>query len=505
MAKQVLEKTVRHTIQAARTLVTLAVLLGLTCSLVSSRIPTTLEKVQSTGKLVVISRNGPTTYYEGPNGVTGFEYQIAKKFARYLGVKLEIRETENLGVMLDSVGTEAGHLAAAGLTVTDTRKQKVKFNEPYLQITQQVIYRQSGPRPESVADLQNKDILVIGNSSHAERLRELKREYADLRWNERHDVEMLDLIEMVHLGEIDYAIVDSNAFDINSNLFPEAAVAFNISEPQDLAWAFPAQKDDSLYREAQKFFQKIKQEGVIEETLETYYGHLGEIDYSGAVLFANRIKTRLPKWQRLLEQAAEEHDLDWQLLAALSYQESHWNPRAKSPTGVRGFMMLTRDTAKFVGIKNRLDAEQSISGGAKYFKSIYSRIPDRIADPDRTWLAMAAYNVGLGHLEDARVLTAQQGGDPDKWSDVRERLPLLAKRKYYKQTKHGYARGWEPVDYVRNIRNFQTIIAWNEMNKNREQQLALAHTPEKKFAQFSPVVMEAVRTIAGGEVDTSSL
>ncbi|WP_139309762.1 membrane-bound lytic murein transglycosylase MltF [Teredinibacter haidensis] len=488
-----------------RTVLFSALVVSLCSSLVSSRIPTTLERVMASGKLVVISRNGPTTYYEGPNGYTGFEYHIAKKFARYLGVDLEIRETENLGVMLDSVGTDIGQLAAAGLTITEKRKQKVQFSEPYLQITQQVVYRQGESRPTSPSDLQNKNILVIGNSSHAERLRELKKEFPDLHWRESHDVEMLDLMEMVHNGSIDYTIVDSNAYRINSNLYPHAQVAFDISEPQNLAWAFPAQKDDSLFLESQKFFKGIKEKGVIEDTLETYYGYLGEINYGGAVLFANRLKTRLPKWEEKLRDVAEIHNLDWQLLAALSYQESHWNPKARSPTGVRGFMMLTRNTAKFVGVKNRLDAEQSIEGGAKYFKSIYDRIPNRIADPDRTWLAMAAYNVGLGHLEDARILTAQRGGDPDKWVDIREALPLLSKRKFYKQTKHGYARGWEPVDYVRNIRNFQTIIAWNEVQKDRGEQLASNDATPEEFASFSPVVMEAVRSIAGGTEDISSL
>jgi len=491
--------------QLGRSLLQFFCMVAVCLPLVSSRIPTTLESVLQAGKLVVISRNGPTTYYEGPTGLTGFEYNLTKQFADYLGVELEIRETENLGVMLDSVGSEAGYLAAAGLTITDVRRQKVLFSEPYLEITQQVIYRQSETRPTSIEDLLNKEILVIGNSSHAERLRELKKEFPDLKWEERHDVEMLDLIEMVHDGSIDYTIVDSNAYTINQSLFPEAAVAFDISEPQQLAWAFPTQKDDSLYLQAQKFFASIKKQGFIEDELETYYGHLGEIDYSGAILFANRLKTRLPKWEELLKEAAASQKLDWQLLAALSYQESHWNPRAKSPTGVRGFMMLTRDTAKFVGIKNRLDAKQSIAGGAKYFRSIYDRIPERIQDPDRTWLALAAYNAGLGHLEDARILTAQHGGDPDKWSDVRETLPLLAKRKYYKQTKHGYARGWEPVDYVRNIRNFHTIIAWNELQKERETQIASNQTPPKEFAKFSSVVSEAVRTLAGITEEASSL
>lgn len=464
-------------------------------TLVSSRIPTTLENVQSAGKLVIISRNGPTTYYEGSAGHTGFEYVMAKGFAKHLGVELEVREVEDLGEMLDQVGTQAGQLAAAGLTVTEKRSRKVTFAEPYLQVTQQLIYRSGEAKPKSVEDLYGKRIIVISNSSHSERLKELQREYRDLAWNEQHDVDMLDLLEMVHNGKIDYTIVDSNAYQINRPLYPKATVAFDISEPQDLAWAFPKQKDASLYNEAQKFFKDIKQAGKIEDTFETFYGHLGEIDYSGAILFSHRLESRLPKWEAHLKAAADKNELDWQLLAALSYQESHWNPKAKSPTGVRGFMMLTRNTAKEVGVKNRLNAEQSIYGGAKYFKSLHARIPDRITEPDRTWLTLAAYNVGLGHLEDARILTEHMGGNPDKWADVKEQLPLLAKRKYYKFTKHGYARGWEAVDYVQNIRNFHTIIAWNEIENERLQQLAQNENHVTEYAQFSPIVTEAVKNI----------
>lgn len=470
-------------------------------TLVSSRIPTTLEEVKSSGKLIVISRNGPTTYYEGPAGHTGFEYVMAKAFAKHLGVDLEVREIEDLGEMLDKVGTKAGHLAASGLTVTEKRARKVLFAEPYLQVTQQLIYRSGENKPETIEDLYGKRVMVISNSSHSERLKELQREYRDLAWEEQHDVDMLDLLEMVHNGKIDYTIVDSNAYQINRPVYPKATVAFDISEPQDLAWAFPQQKDASLYNEAQKFFKDIKQTGAIDDAMETFYGHLGEIDYSGAILFAHRLQSRLPKWETHLKAAAEKNDLDWQLLAALSYQESHWNPKAKSPTGVRGFMMLTLNTAKEVGVKNRLNAEQSIYGGARYFKSLHGRLPERIKEPDRTWLALAAYNIGLGHLEDARILTEHFGGNPDKWADVKQQLPLLAKRKYYKFTKHGYARGWEAVDYVQNIRNFHTIIAWNEIENQRLQQLAQNENHVSDYAQFSPTVTEAVKSISG----TSSL
>ena len=192
--------------------------------------------------------------------------------------------------------------------------------------------------------------------------------------------------------------------------------------------------------------------------------------------------------------------MDWRLLAAIGYQESHWNPRARSPTGVRGIMMLTLNTAKHIGVKNRLDAEQSIMGGAKYFKIVLKRIPARIPEPDRTWFALASYNIGWGHVEDARILTERQGADPDRWVDVKERLPLLRQRKYYKQTRYGYARGNEPVQYVDNIRRYYETLQWISDEVELEAQssktmLAEQSTPvtkaPKQAPQDKPAVEEA--------------
>ena len=496
MPKRAIKFTARLTIRSVSLLLKSAIFAVLTVFLASSNIPNTLERIQLSGELHMVSRNGPTTFYESANGYTGFEYIVAKKFAKHLGVKLVVHDSDDLGQMLYDVANLKFDFAAAGLTVTPKRKLLVDFSAPYLEITQQLIYKQGNKRPQSPEALVGKKILVIGNSSHSERLRELKRMIPELTWQERHDVEMLDLLEMVHNGEIDHTIVDSNAYDINNSLYPKARVAFDISEPQQLAWAFPQQIDKSLYNEAQKFFAKDKTQKKIAETIDVFYGHLGKLDYSGALVFASRVESRLPKWEDKLKAAAEKYELDWQLLAALSYQESHWNPKARSYTGVRGFMMLTRNTAKEMGVKNRLNADQSILGGAKYFKKIHGRISQSIAEPDRTWMALSAYNMGFGHLEDARKITELEGADPTKWADVSERILHLEKRKYYKFTKHGYARGSEAVDYVQNIRNFHTIIAWSE--KEKLEQLADAEVPfmEDQFAKLSPVLTEAVKSIA---------
>ena len=148
--------------------------------------------------------------------------------------------------------------------------------------------------------------------------------------------------------------------------------------------------------------------------------------------------------------------------------------------------MLTRNTASDLGIQDRTDPEQSIMGGTEYFVNLKKRLPESIEEPDRTWMALAAYNVGLGHLNDARKLTSEQDGNPDSWADVREILPLLSKRKWYSKTKHGYARGREPVEYVRNIRNYYEMLIWLSNHESAEtleadsQDIRIEFAPLKK-------------------------
>lgn len=448
----------------------------LACSgLGGSKPPSLLETIQREGKLYVLSRSGPTTYYQGTDGYSGFEYTLAKAFADELGVELIIQEEGNLAIMLATLGGPRAHMGTSGLTITDSRRKKVRFGQPYLEVTQQVIYHRRNERPETVADLIGRDLLVVANSAHAERLRELRDEYPQLRWRERNNLEMMDLMEMVHSGELDYAIVDSNAFAINRNLYPNVQVAFDIAEPQQLAWAFPRLADASLYEAAELFFARIEEDGRLAALTSQYYKDHDVFRAGGAELFADRIENRLPQWEDYLRTAGDEYGIDWRLLAAISYQESHWNARARSHTGVRGLMMLTLVTARELGISNRVDPEQSIIGGARYFRQIYDRLPERIQGTDRLQMALAAYNVGSGHLEDARRLTQSHGDNPDEWEHVKRYLPLLAKPQYYKHTQHGYARGWEPVVYVDRINEFYNILRWHDERRQQRQRSLVQH------------------------------
>ena len=174
--------------------------------------------------------------------------------------------------------------------------------------------------------------------------------------------------------------------------------------------------------------------------------------------FTRHIKTRLPQYREQFKQAGEKYGLPWVLLAAQAYQESRWNRNARSPTGVRGLMMLTRDTASDLGIKNRLDPRKSIRGGARYLARLYAQLPSNIQDPDRMYFALSAYNVGMGHVKDAQILAVRLKKDPTKWNDLKTVLPLLAKKKYYKTLPNRYARGWEPVQYVKRIRGYREVL-----------------------------------------------
>jgi membrane-bound lytic murein transglycosylase F len=215
------------------------------------------------------------------------------------------------------------------------------------------------------------------------------------------------------------------------------------------------------------FFDQVRADGRLASWIERHYGHNEGVTQIHSQTFLEAVDDKLPKYRNMIEQVAREYDLDWRLLAAVAYQESYWNPNALSPTGVRGMMMLTMNTAKEMGIANRSDARQSLEGGAKYLQYMRQRIPKQITEPDRSWFALASYNVGFGHLRDARILVARAGGNPDRWNDVKEYLPLLRKPEYYKTVNHGFARGDEPVRYVQNIRHYYSLLSWQEINKVR--------------------------------------
>ena len=323
-----------------------------------------------------------------------------------------------------------------------------------------MVYRVGTPAPKSLDDIQG-ELEVVANSSHAEQLAFLREKYPKLSYRENSKISSEQLLLKVWEREINYTISDSNEIAINQRFYPELRVAFDINTPEPLAWAFPPGKDRSLIKKANAYFEQLDSGGGLAKLLERYYGHVNKFDYVSVRRFMKHVKKRLPLYRKMFIDAAKESEIDWRLVAAVGYQESHWNPKAVSPTGVRGIMMLTQKTMAQLGISaRRSNAKASIEGGARYLSNVKSRIPKRIPEPDRTWMTLAAYNVGFGHLEDARLLTQSLGDNPDEWIDVKQHLPLLSQEKWHQKTRHGYARGHEPVRYVKNVRSYYDILVW---------------------------------------------
>jgi len=436
-----------------------------------------LEEIRERGELRVLTRYGPTTYYvkDAKNGeLAGFEYELVKKFSEQLNVKLKIIVPDNLGDMLHLIEEGKADIAAAGLTITPDRQDNIRFGPSYDKVIQQLVYRLGNKKPKNLTDLNEGQLEVVAASSHVEKLKSHQQEIPSLTWTENTELDSSGLLELVQLELIDYTVADSNEVAANQIKFPELRVAFNLSDPQPLAWAMPFSEDGSLANEMATFFDQMDESGDLSRLKEKYYGHIRHFDYLDTRAIERRILTRLPKYQTMFQQAGEKYGIDWRLLAAISYQESHWDRHAVSPTGVKGLMMLTQSTAKLMKVSDREDPAQSIEGGAAYLVSIKKRLPERINEPDRTWIALAAYNIGLGHVEDARKLTQADGGNPDLWPDVKAHLALLSKRKWYEKTKHGYARGGEPVHYIQNIRRYHDILlqqqANNEVNADAEKE-----------------------------------
>jgi len=417
-----------------------------------------LDDLIKDGELVVISRESPTTLYQDNEGPAGPEYDYLKSFAEFLGVELRLEMRDHDRDVLSSISNDEGHVAAAGMTFyPPLEDQGYVFGPGYQDVDIHVVCRRShGKRPRSVEELSDVDLVVVADSTYESRLFELQAEFPDLSWESEEKLNVDDLLQLVWRKKIDCTIANSSEINIKRRLYPELQVAFTIEENQSLAWNLSPEWE-VLADAIDQWLAVIENNGTLLVLKERHY-NVEKFDYVDMRTFIRRMKSRLPKLVPLFDKAEQKYDIPWTLLAAQAYQESHWNRRAKSPTGVRGIMMLTLTTAKEMGVESRLDAEQSIMGGAKYLSRLEARIPDTVEGEDRWWYALAAYNVGMGHLKDARSLAIDLDLDPDNWRDLKGVLPLLAQKKYYKDLKYGFARGAEPVSYVRQIRNYQNIL-----------------------------------------------
>ena len=422
--------------------------------------PGVLEQVLQAGELRVVTRNSPDAYYLGSHGPEGPAYELASRFAEHLGVALRLYTVRTREAAIQEVLAGRAHVAAAGLTTGVDLPHEAHYGPGYQLVREHLIYRRSGSRPRSIDDAARGRIEVAESSPHQRTLQELRLQHPDLTWVERSGSETEELLAQVSRGEVQYTLASSTEFALNRVVHPELAIALDLSPERAVSWVVStAGQDQSLLGRVNAFFAGARAEGLVAQLLERYYGNKDRFDYLFSRNFLQHVETRLPRYLAWFQESAAKYQLDWRLLAAMGYQESKWDPGAVSFTGVRGLMQLTEDTAARMRAGNRLDPRASIFGGARYLAHMLDTVPERIPEPDRTWLAVASYNVGYGHVEDARILTQQHGRNPDRWEDVREFLPLLSQERWYTQLRRGYARGWEPVRYVDNVQSYLNILA----------------------------------------------
>lgn len=459
-----------------------------------------LEQIKHDGILHVETRIAPGIYYPTAKGHAGLEYDLATLFAKQLGVKVQFHTAKNLTEVLNKTAKGEVDLAAAGLAVTEVRKTKLHFSNSYLEIVEQVLYRSDSNEPQTPANLNDGILEVPKDSSYIETLEQLRKTSSpQLRWLTNTELDSGGLIALLNQGLIDYTIVDSTQALIIQRYYPQLQIGIDIGQSRHIAWGLPKSPDNSLYDAVNLFIKKIQQDKTLEQLIDRYYGHVEVLNDVGKCKFYEHHQTRLPLYKAYFLTAAQQHNLDWRLLAAIGYQESHWENNSVSPTGVRGLMMLTTNTAQEVGITDRTDPAQSIKGGALYFQQQLNKLPFNIPEPDRTWFALTAYNIGYGHLDDARILTKQKKLNPDKWLDVRESLPLLEEEAWFSKTKYGYARGKEPVVYVENVRNYYDLLVWLSAEKSPQHNQPLYSLKEhikRAFKSFKYFLTETQKSLA---------
>ena len=415
---------------------------------------------QEGGVLVVATRNGPTTWYLGADqDPAGPEHDLVEAFAEAQGWTVEWQVHESTAAVLAALEEGEAHLAAAGLTHLPTRDERFEQGLSHGEVIQQVVcHREDRPLPDTAEELVDVDLHVTDESSYAGRLERLSEQVDGLAFETHADVSTEVLLTRVAEREIGCTVADSTIVQVLRRHWPHLEAAFDLDDPEPVGW-YAASSQDDLASASRDWRASDEGQAALDRMLEHYYAYIGEFDFVDLRALNRRLDERLPRYLDEFEQAGELTGLPVDLLAAMAYQESHWDPQAVSPTGVRGIMMLTQPTAKSLGVENRLDPRESIMGGARYLADRRERLPADIPEPDRTYLALASYNIGRAHVLDARKLARELGRDPDSWSDMREVLPLKADKRYYPKTKYGYARGYEPVHYVQRIRNYRDVIA----------------------------------------------
>lgn len=413
--------------------------------------------VKSQKEIVVLTTQSPLIYKKLKRSeATGIDHDLIQSFAQHYDLRVRFVVLPNEEAVLKALAQGQGDIAAARLRTPMKNLGFLKgpaYEESYLSL-----YCHKKAHVQHLRDLAGKKLTLLNKDNHSDLSRRLNQLAPQTAVEVVFGKRTLELFRDLAMRKTDCVIAENVSGDFYNHYHSKIEKVTQLSKAFSISWLLAPHHNDLLHL-MQAWFQKASRDDEIMRVSDRYKAYLDQLDRRDIAKFFKRIQTTLPQYQGAFKKAARDHNLPWQLLASVAYQESHWNPDARSFTGVRGLMQLTTDTALHMGVEDRTDPLQSIAGGSKYLRTLYNRTPKSLNTKDRLALALAAYNVGSAHLQDAQKLAAKMGKNPHSWRQLREVLPLLADPDYAAQLQYGPARGHETVQFVERVKSFYTLMA----------------------------------------------
>lgn len=438
--------------------------------------------------LTVAFCSDPASWFVSGDGeFAGFEHDLLKQFTQEVRLELRPTSVKNSVDLRTSLKKSRASLSAGLYRPNGGDDDSIVWTDSFYTAEPVVVYNTDIRRPRSWEQITGDTVAYLENAGMDSLVAELSETHPGIRWKPIAAPSADALLSLVDEGVYPYALVTSHKAALARNIHLNFATAFSTGAKIEMAWALPASKH-YLLDALNSFIARAKEDGLIDRLAERYFHPLQQVPRFDAGVFQERIRNDLPELRPMFHRAQETTGVEWRLLAAVAYQESQWDPLATSETGVRGFMQITETTARFLGVKNRLDPDESIQAAAGYLKTLKERLPEGIAEPDRTWMALASYNIGFGHLEDARRLAREQDLNPNLWKDIKQTLPLLTQPEYYSRARYGYARGGMPVAFVDRVRAYYDILLRHEP----EHDLLRLRAAGNNSSRISPVIVAAL-------------
>jgi len=399
------------------------------------------DEIVESGTLRVLISDEPDSQYMFNRQHYGFEYELLATFARSINVKLELVVVP-YGELFTLLSAGAGDIAVGGIIDTQYVQRVSQPTISWYDAKTTVVYKRGSERPESLEDINAETVLSSARYYGLQ-------DFNSIELTDDHRSEY-QLLNAVAIGQHRFALSTAYRAQNAKHYLPDLNRSFILPDEVQLVWSLPKNYDEKLYAVLNQFLQTALDEGLPQKLEEYYFDLPARLSTYDALFLHEKIKTTLPEFESMFREAARENGIDWTLLAAIAYQESRWSNDAESPTGVKGIMQLTTQTAEYMDVDDRMDITETIDAAARYLVYLKNRLPDSLAEPERTWFAVGAYNVGLKHINAAYRLAGTEGLEQSQWNTIQQLLPTL-----YGEP---FSNGEQAKSYVERVQVFTDIL-----------------------------------------------